>query len=119
MAMVGQQVGGVPVRFRCNFSIAESIGQVIIWILLSIITLGLALMVFPDYFNKVVLNKSEVLDVNDKVLGKLDCQFNLASSIGHVIIWMLLIIVTLGLASFLFGYRVIRVLLNETRIQYY
>lgn len=111
--------GGVATRLRCDFGIAESIGQVIIWILLTIVTLGLALMIFPYYFNKAVLNRTEVIDANGTAIGRLNCSFNLASSIGHVIIWILLILVTFGLAGFLYAYRVIRVLLNETRIEYY
>ena len=76
-------------------------------------------MVFPYYFNKAVLNKTEILDANGNAIGRLNCSFNLASSIGHVILWVLLILVTFGLATFLYVYRVMRVLLNETRIEYY
>jgi hypothetical protein len=36
-----------------------------------------------------------------------------------VIIWFLLIIVTLGIAAFFYAYRILRVLLNDTRIVYY
>lgn len=110
---------GVASRLRCDFSVAESIGQVIIWILMTIVTLGLALMVFPYYFNKAVLNKTEVLDRSGTPIGRLNCTFNLGSSIGHAILWIVLILVTFGLAAFLYAYRVIRVLLNETRIEYY
>jgi membrane protein YdbS with pleckstrin-like domain len=110
---------GVPVKFRCDFGIIETIGQVIIWILLSIVTLGLALLVFPYYFNKAVLNRTEVVDSNGRSIGKLDCQFNLGSSIGHLIVWTLLIIVTLGIAAFFYAYRILRVLINDTRIVYY
>ena len=110
---------GRPVRFKCDFGVVETIGQVLIWILLTIVTLGLALIVFPYYFNKVVLNRTEVLDAGGRAVGKLDCQFNLGSSIGHVIIWVILIIITLGIAAFFYAYRVLRVLLNDTRIVYY
>lgn len=110
---------GRPVRFKCDFGVMETLGQVIIWILLTIVTLGLALMVFPYYFKKVVLNQTEVLDSSGRAIGKLDCHFNLGSSIGHVIIWILLIIVTLGIAAFFYAYRILRVLLNDTRINYY
>lgn len=97
----------------------ETIGQVIFWMLLSIVTLGLALLVFPYYFNKVVLNRTEVLDSSGRAIGRLDCQFNIGSSIGHVIVWILLIIVTFGIAAFFYAYRILRVLLNDTRIAYY
>ncbi|OEC97952.1 hypothetical protein A9Z06_05880 [Rhizobium sp. YK2] len=106
-------------RLKCSFSIVESIGSVVLWIILTIVTLGLALIVFPYYLNRAVLNKTELLDGSGRPIGRLNCTFNVAHSIGHVILWVLLIIVTLGLASFLYAYRVLRVVLNETRVEYY
>jgi hypothetical protein len=106
-------------RFQCEFGLLESLGQVIIWILLTIITLGLALFVFPYYFNKVVLNRTQVLDAHDRPIGRLDCQFSLGHSIGHVILWAVLILLTFGIAAFFYAYRILRVLLNDTRIVYF
>lgn len=106
-------------RFKADFGIADNIGVLVIWIVLTIVTLGLALIVFPYYLNKDVLNKTKVLDVNGREIGRLNCRFNLASSIGHVVIWMILIIVTLGIAAFFYLYRVLRVVINETEIEYY
>ncbi len=68
---------------------------------------------------EAVLNKTELLDASGRVIGRLNCTFNIGHSIGHVIVWAILILVTLGLASFLYVYRVVRVVLNETRVEYY
>lgn len=106
-------------RLKCNFGTGEAIGSVVIWIILTIFTLGLALMVFPYYLNRAILNRTEITDASGNPVGRLNCQFNLGNSIGHVIIWLFLIIVTLGLAAFLYAYRVLRVVLNETKIEYY
>jgi len=54
-----------------------------------------------------------------KAIGRLNCEFGIGSSIGHTVIWAILIIITLGLASVLYAYRVLRVVLSETRIVYY
>jgi uncharacterized membrane protein YjgN (DUF898 family) len=106
-------------RLRCSFSTVEALGTVIVWAILTICTLGLALIVFPYYMNKAVLNKTELLDASGRAIGRFNCTFNLGHSVGHVILWVLLIIITLGLASFLYMYRVVRVVLNETQIEYY
>ncbi len=106
-------------RLRCSFSTIEAIGSVVLWIILTILTLGLALIVFPYYLNRAVLNKTELLDASGRVIGRLNCTFNIGHSIGHVIVWAILFLVTLGLASFLYVYRVVRVVLNETRVEYY
>ena len=106
-------------RLKCSFTTVEAIGSVVLWIILTIVTLGLALIVFPYYHNRAVLNKTELLDGSGRAIGRLNCTFNIGHSIGHVILWAILIIVTLGLAGFLYVYRVIRVVLNETRVEYY
>lgn len=106
-------------RLRSDFSVADSIGHVIIWVLLTLVTLVLALIVFPYYFNRAVLNRTKVLDQFGNEIGHLDCRFNLGASIGHVIIWTILILITFGLAAFFYVYRVVRVVINETRVVYY
>jgi hypothetical protein len=47
MTLLETAGSGRPVRFKCDFGVMETIGQVLIWILLTIVTLGLALIVFP------------------------------------------------------------------------
>ncbi|MDH0114598.1 hypothetical protein N7379_08890 [Rhizobium pusense] len=58
-------------RLKCSFSTVEAIGTVVLWVILTIVTLGLALLVFPYYLNKAVLNKTEVLDASGKTAGRL------------------------------------------------
>jgi membrane protein YdbS with pleckstrin-like domain len=118
--MMGELAGATRIgRLRCNFGTVDAIGGAILWIVLTIVTLGIALVFFPYFLNRAVLNKTEVLNAQGQPVGRLNCQFGVGSSIGHVIIWLLLIIVTLGLASILYAYRVLRVVLNETYIEYY
>lgn len=106
-------------RFRCNFGVGEAIGSAILWFILTVITLGLALIVFPYFLNRAVLNQTEVLNAQGQSIGRLNCRFGVGSSIGHVILWAILILITFGLASFVYVYRVIRVVLNETAIEFY
>ena len=106
-------------RLRCNFGTGEAIGSAILWIILTIVTIGLALFVFPYFLNRAVLNQTEVLDGYGNAIGRLNCRFGVGSSIGHLVIWAILTILTLGLAGILYAYRIVRVVLNETYIEYY
>lgn len=99
-------------RFRCEFSVSEAIGQLIIWIILSVVTLGLALFVLPYYFLKAPLNKTYLMDSSGGTIGRLNANIGLAEIIGHAIIWLLLTIVTLGLAYLIYWPAVIKRLLN-------
>lgn len=87
-------------RLRWSFSTVEAIGSVVLWIILTILTQGLALIVFPYYLNRVVLNKTELLNASGRVIGRLNCTLNIGHSIGHVIVWVILILVTLDVAGF-------------------
>ena len=106
-------------RFRCYFSVGDAIGNVIIWFILMIVTLGLAAFVFPYYVARAVINRTTILAQDGTEIGKLSCEISLGTVIGNAIIWVLLSIITLGLAYLVYIYRVYRVVLNETKIDYY
>ena len=100
-------------KFTCEFSVGEAIGQLVIWILLSVVTLGLALFVLPYYFVKAPLNRTYVLDRDGCKIGKLTADVSFGDILGHALIWLLLTIVTFGLAYFIYWPAVIKRLLNS------
>lgn len=97
---------------KCEFSLSEAIGQLVIWIVISILTLGLALFVLPYYFLKSPINKTFVVDANGKKLSKLHVEVNLAEMLGHAVIWLFLSIITLGLAYLVYWPAVMKRMLN-------
>lgn len=97
---------------KCEYSVGEAIGQLIIWIILSILTLGLALFVLPYYFLNGPINKTYVVDQNGSKQAKLHVEVNLAEIIGHAIIWILLSIITLGLAYLIYWPAVMKKMLS-------
>jgi len=97
---------------KCEYSVSEAIGQLIIWIILSVLTLGLALFVLPYYFLKGPINKTFVVDHNGNKLSKLSVDVNLAEILGHAIIWVFLSIITLGLAYLVYWPAVMKKMLS-------
>jgi hypothetical protein len=104
-------------RLSCDFSVSEGIGTVIVWVLISIVTLGLGLFVAPYYILKAPINRTKLIAADGTTLGTLHVEVNLAEVIGHSIIWILLTIVTLGLAMILYQFSVIKRLLNGVVIR--
>lgn len=102
-------------RFKCEFSVGEAIGQLVIWILLSIVTLGLALFVLPYYFLKAPINRTYVLDADGSKIAKLHVEVSFVDVLGHALVWLLLSIVTLGLAYFIYWPSVIKRLMNAVQ----
>lgn len=103
-------------RLKCEFGVADAIGSVVIWVLLTIVTLGLAAFVAPYYLFSAVVNKTALVDESGRRLGQFKVNFTLAEIIGHAVIWILLAIVTLGLALIVYYYMVLRKVLDRTEV---
>jgi len=101
-------------RLRCDFGLSEALGQLLIWVVLVIITFGLALFVLPYYFLKAPINKTTVLDAEGNAVARLSVEVGFADILGHAIIWLVLTILTLGLAYFIYWQAVVKRLMNAT-----
>ncbi|HUS56142.1 MAG TPA: DUF6693 family protein [Thermohalobaculum sp.] len=103
-------------HFQCDFGVTEAIGSFIIWLLLTIVTLGLASFVAPYYVLSSIINQTWIADQNGQRMAHLKVNFTLAEIVGHAVIWVLLTIVTLGLALIVYYYMVMKKVLNRTEI---
>ncbi len=101
---------------KADLSILDIIGHLIIWVVLSIVTFGIALFFFPYSFSRFVINRTSVVDAGG-VERKMVCDINLFSNIGHIILWMLISLVTFGLGYIFYFYRVWNYALNSSRVE--
>ncbi|MDF1671773.1 MAG: hypothetical protein P1U83_19420 [Roseovarius sp.] len=106
----------IGTSLKCEFSVSEAIGQLVIWILLSIVTFGLALFVLPYYFLKGPINRTYMVDRDGSKIGKLSVEVEFSDILGHALVWLLLTVVTLGLAYLIYWPAVIKRLLNAVKV---
>ena len=100
-------------KLKADVAIIDIIGHLLMWVILSIITLGIGLFFYPYSFSKFILNRTSIID--DKgVSRKLKCNIDLFGNIGHVILWMIISVITLGLGFIFYFYRVWNYALNNT-----
>ncbi len=103
-------------NIKANLSIFDIIGHLLIWLVLTIITLGIALFFFPYSFARFVINRTSVVDNTTGVERKMVCDINIFSNIGHIILWMVITVLTLGLGYLFYVYRVWNYALNNSRV---
>lgn len=101
--------------YKCEFSVGEAVGQLVIWVLLTVVTLGLALFVLPYYFLKAPINRTYVLDSEGRKIGQLAVEVGFTDILGHALLWLILTILTLGLAYLIYWQSVMKRLMNATR----
>jgi uncharacterized membrane protein YjgN (DUF898 family) len=102
-------------RFYCELTIGSSIGHLILWYLIIIVTFGLGAFLYPYALAKYVINKTWIME-GDRPVGHLRCDLDIVSQIGHAFLWIILSIITFGLAALIFLYRVGCVVANETYV---
>ena len=103
-------------RLRSNLGTGDIIGHMLLWLLLGIISCGLALFLFPYSMGTLVINSTILIDEHGRTIGRLRCTRGVGDHVGHAILWWLFALVTLGIAGLFYGYRVATDLLNDTVI---
>lgn len=101
-------------RLRCNLSTLDILSHLALWVLLSVITCGIALFLFPYSFAGVLINSTRMLDSQGRVVGTLRCTQGTSGHIVHAILWWLLTLITLGVAGFFYAYRVASDMISVT-----
>ena len=102
---------------KCEFELFEAFILVILWIILTIVTFGLGAFVMPYYLAKAPINKTYVIDANGTKIGRLYVDFSLGQIILHALVWILLSIITFGIAYIVYWFAVFRKLLNAAVVE--
>lgn len=102
-------------QLKCELGLADIIGHGLIWILLSFITFGLALFVFPYYLMRFTIGKTVIYQQEVKI-GRLECTIDFASILGNVVIWAIISVLTLGIGYLIFIYKINAHCLNQTKV---
>ena len=88
----------------------EILGHLIIWIIISIFTLGIGLLFWPYATAKLILD-SIVIEKRT-----IRCDLGISDQIVHIVIWAVLILFTGGLALPFYVIDVWRKAINASRI---
>lgn len=102
--------------FRTDVTMIECFGHAVLWFLITLCTLGIGVFFYPYALAKFIINRTYV-EHEGTPRQRLVCDLDLAAQVGHALIWLLLSIVTFGLAYFLYLYGVGRYVAAHTRVE--
>ncbi|SFT94190.1 DUF6693 family protein [Pseudoalteromonas lipolytica] len=103
-------------RIKADVGTIDILGHIIIWFFIILITFGIGAFFFPYSFSKFILNRSYFVDESG-ASRKMKCQTDMFGSIGHVILWILISIITFGIGYAFYFYKVWNYSLNNTIIE--
>jgi hypothetical protein len=103
-------------RVSIDLPFLDILGHAVLWIILSIVTLGIGLFFLPYSFGKFVVNRTYLVDPDGRRIGRLQCELDVSSQIGHILIWLIISVITLGIGYIFYLYKVWGFVLNKTRV---
>lgn len=103
-------------QLKSELGAFDVLGHLIIWLLLTLVTLGLALFVFPYYMQRFIISKTFAFDGEGRKVGRLVCTIDLASMIGNIILWAIISILTLGIGYLVFMYKITAHCMTHTKV---
>jgi hypothetical protein len=106
-------------KLKSHVSVVDIIINSIVWALLTIVTFGLAFFFYIYYFNRFVINKTDITNADGKIIGALKCNLSFGDILGHSILWILLTIVTFGLGLFFYFYKALAFIVSKMEVDIY
>ncbi len=101
--------------YRVNLTYVEILGHGVVWVLLILITFGMAGIIWPYYLVQFVLSHTVWLD-EQQGERPLVVDAGFVAYVGHGFLWLLVILLTFGLATPFWFYDVVRFVLKHTRV---
>ena len=102
-------------RTQANVGTLEIIVHLLLWLILSFLTIGIALFFLPYSFSKFIINRTLIIEA-DGSKRRMQCNTNIFGEIWHIILWIVITILTLGFGYLFYTYKVWNYSLNNTEI---
>lgn len=103
-------------KIQADVGTLDILGHLIIWFIIILITFGIGAFFFAYSFSKFIINRSTLIDDQGNS-REMVCNTDMFGNIGHIIIWMIISILTLGLGYAFYFYKVWNYSLNNTTIR--
>ena len=100
-------------RVSVKFTMWDVLLHLLKWTIITILTLGFGIFFWPYSSAKFIIESTVIHHSRHSL--KFICHLSLWNQLGHILIWMLLSIITCGIALPFYLYSVVRTSLHSTR----
>lgn len=103
-------------RLKTEVGVVDILGHMVLWVILSVVTLGIGLFFLPYSFAAFFVNRTYLVDTSGGKVGRFKADIELTSQIGHVVLWIFISVITLGIGYMFYIYKVWSFVLDKTRL---
>ena len=104
-------------RLQSRMDLSQVWPDFLVWLAVSIFTLGLGWLVVAGHFFRLVINSAEVVDPSGATVGRLVCDYDVEKGTAALVKWLLICIATLGIGLLFYSFHAARTAANHTRIE--
>jgi uncharacterized membrane protein YjgN (DUF898 family) len=109
---------GGATRLQSELDLGEVWPSFLVWLVVSVCTLGLGWIVVSGHFFRLILNSTIIVDGTGRRLGRLRCDYDVEGQMGQVVTWVLLSIVTLGVGLLFYSFHAARRAIAATSLEW-
>ena len=106
-------------QLRSRLDLSQVWPDFLVWLAVSVFTLGLGWLVVAGHFFRRVIDSCEVLDSDGVPVGRLVCTFDVEKRTGELARWLVICIVTLGVGLLFYSFHAAREAMNHTKVEWY
>lgn len=106
-------------RLRSRMDLAKVWPEFLVWLAVSVFTLGLGWLVVAGHFFRAVINSVELTDAGGTPVGQLVCTYDVEKGTGALARWLAICIMTLGVGLLFYSFAAARAAMNHTRVEWY
>jgi uncharacterized membrane protein YjgN (DUF898 family) len=105
-------------RLRSELDLGKVWPSFLVWLAVSVCTLGLGWIVVSGHFFRLILNSTSVVDANGQRLGRLHCDYDVEARMGRIVLWVVISIVTLGIGLLFYSFHAARRAIDATSVEW-
>ncbi len=106
-------------RLASRLDLAKVWPEFLVWLAVSVCTLGLGWLVVAGHFFRAVINSVELTDAKGTPVGRLVCRYDVESGNGQLVRWLVVCIATLGVGLLFYSFAAARAAMNHTEVEWY
>lgn len=103
-------------KIKADLGFIDIIVHSVVWVILIVITLGVALFFQPYALAKLVINNTSIMDDQGN-WHRVSCEIGFFDKILHILLWMIISFLTLGVGYFFYYFRVWHYAINESKVR--
>lgn len=111
-----QQQPAFLYRVKADFSVFDALLHVLAWVLVGIITFTIGFYFMPYGIANFIISNVYLVDSNGQRVARLECDLTFSERLGHILVWFIVSILTLGIGFIVYNYMVWRYAFENTRI---